>query len=105
MNILKIKYQFVFLFLSICILAQAQKDSDLIPFRKGDLFGYSDTNFKILIAPAYSRADFFHNGMAQVCKGDKYGFINTKGDLIIPMIYDYNWERPAHFGNVHQWFR
>lgn len=99
MNILKTKARFVFLFLMVCISVKGQIDSDFIPYRKGDLFGYSDTNMKILIPPAYTRADFFYNGMAQVCKGNKYGFINTKGELIIPIEYDYNWERPARFGN------
>ena len=27
--------------------------------------------------------------MAAVCKNDKWGYVNTKGELIIPCIYEY----------------
>ena len=30
----------------------------------------------------------FNNGLAAVRKGDKYGYINNKNEIIIPIIYD-----------------
>jgi len=50
-----------------------------------------DTSGKQIIPPGkYYYIDRFHNGLAAVQKeqGGKYGFINKKGDLVIPYQYD-----------------
>lgn len=44
---------------------------------------------KIVFSAIYDAIDSYgHEGMAQVRKGDKCGFINLSGELVIPLIYD-----------------
>lgn len=62
-------------------------DMSLIPYRKGNLWGYADADKKIIIAPAYEEADFFSEGFAAVKKSGKYGYINKTGKLVIPFRY------------------
>lgn len=51
-----------------------------------------DSNFKILFASNefYEISDNFYDGLAKVRnkKTNKYGFINLKGDLVIPCVYN-----------------
>lgn len=64
----------------------------LIPFRKGDKWGFSDENKKIIIEPKYDDANPFSEGLASVGQGDydtgKFGFIDKQGKIIVPFIYD-----------------
>lgn len=64
---------------------------DLVPFRsKSGSYSYVEkgTNLPILNGQ-WDRAYLFYNGLARVTKGDKYGFIDVKGELVIPLSYDY----------------
>ena len=36
----------------------------------------------------YDYVDEFAFGLAKVTKGDKAGFVNAKGEVIVPLIYD-----------------
>ena len=36
----------------------------------------------------YNETDIFSDGFAGVCIGDKWGFINTEGEEVIPMMFD-----------------
>lgn len=38
----------------------------------------------------YDKVYIYHNGLAKVEKDEKYGFIDTSGDLVIPCTYDSN---------------
>ncbi len=33
-------------------------------------------------------ADWFHDGLVRFVKGGKYGFANSKGQVVIPPVYD-----------------
>lgn len=61
----------------------------LIPARKDDKYGYVNLEGKWIIKPIYSSAELFQNGLAAVSQGpifeSKYGFINAKGEVIIPL--------------------
>ncbi len=67
----------------------------LIPYRKGDLWGYSDVAKKIVIAPEYSEANFFVGNYAIVRKTvdiegkptPAYGVIDTKNKVVVPIQY------------------
>ena len=63
-----------------------------IPYRKGDRWGYCDKNKKIVIPIRFEHAFPFSRksgGLALVMVNDKVGFIDTKGNMVIPAIYDY----------------
>lgn len=78
----------VVLLVALVMPALAQEaDMSLIPYRKGNLWGFADPEKKIVIAPAYEEADFFSEGFAAVKKGGKYGYINKAGKLVIPCKY------------------
>lgn len=75
------------------------QDVQLIPFRKGDKFGFVDANKKIVIEPKYDMVAPFSNadGLAIVYSGKfdsefnftgKAGFIDKAGKEIIPIKYD-----------------
>lgn len=57
----------------------------LIPYRKGDLWGYATIDKSIYIKPQYAEADFFYEGFAVVKKGDRYGYIDKTGKVVIPI--------------------
>jgi serine/threonine protein kinase len=59
----------------------------LIPFRKGDKWGFSDENKKIIIEPKYDDVEQFSNDRALVALKDLYGFIDKTGKEIIEIKY------------------
>ena len=57
--------------------------------KQNDKFGMIDSLGKVIVAPEYwNVAIKFEENMLAVCDGRKYGFVNTKGDLVIPIVYD-----------------
>lgn len=80
--------RFLFFSFLFCVAGSIEaRLPELIPFRKGDLWGYSDSTKKILIEPTYESADFFAFGRAVVKKNGKYGVINASGMQVIPFLY------------------
>lgn len=62
---------------------------ELIPYRKGDRWGYCDQNKRLIIDCIYKNVKPFKNGIARVRSNQgKYGFINNKGMEIIPSKYE-----------------
>src|SRR5512145_802047 len=52
------------------------------------LFGYSRAaTGQIIIKPVYDDAADFSEGMAAVCKNQRWGFINESGTVVVPLIY------------------
>ncbi|QMV40528.1 WG repeat-containing protein [Cohnella cholangitidis] len=51
------------------------------------MFGFIDINGNEIIAPEYNQTYSFLEGYACVQKGDKYYYINLKGELIDPGPY------------------
>jgi len=49
-----------------------QEPPALIPYKKGDKWGYCDSSKKILIQPAYDEVGFFSEGLAKVIVGGKF---------------------------------
>ena len=49
---------------------------------------FIDTKGNIVITGLFTNAEPFENGVARVEKNDKYGYINKKGEFIIPCTYD-----------------
>ena len=65
----------------------AQKLPDLIPYRKGNKWGYCDSTKKIIIPCKYEEANFFEHGLGKIKLNGKYGMINGKGKIIIKPKY------------------
>ncbi len=74
----------LFLALAMPVFAQ-EPDMSLIPYRKGDLWGYAALDKSIVITPEYQEANLFYEGFAVVKKGGKYGYINKAGKVVIPI--------------------
>ncbi|MFM6924352.1 MAG: WG repeat-containing protein [Ferruginibacter sp.] len=73
------------LFLAFAAPVFAQNaDMSLIPYRKGDLWGYAAPDKSIVIKPEYEEAHRFYEGFAAVKKGGKFGYINKEGKVVIP---------------------
>ena len=54
-----------------------------------DEYGFLDSeSFNMTIAPQYERIGRFSEGLASVQKNGKVGFVNKRGDIVIPFIYD-----------------
>ena len=84
---------------------------DLARFKKNNKYGYFNETGRIAIQPKFDYARSFSDSVAAVYKGckfinngehleindGKWGFINLKGDLIIPFIYD----EVSDFNNGH----
>ncbi|MEI6020165.1 MAG: WG repeat-containing protein [Bacteroidota bacterium] len=81
---------YLFLLLFFCLLFSEEiLAQGLIPYRKGKLWGYADSNAKIVIEPKYDQVDQWHSpcDVMAVKLGDYWGVINTKGDIVIPIIH------------------
>ena len=89
----------LFLAFTIPVFAQ-DADMSLIPYRKGDLWGYADPYKSIVIEPVYNEADLFYEGLAVVKKAGKYGYVNKDGKVVIPIKYLV--AKPFRFGYFAQ---
>jgi WG containing repeat len=73
----------LFMAFTIPVFAQTP-DMSLIPYRKGDMWGYASPDKTIIIKPEYEEAQRFYEGFAAVKKGGKFGYINKEGKVVIP---------------------
>jgi serine/threonine protein kinase len=102
-------------------IAANLEDSQLIPFRKGNKWGFSDVNKHILIEARYDGAERFSEGMAKVWLEDrndaatqpqgtkvklKYGFIDKTGKEVIKVQFDsadpfkQGWTKVTRYGTT-----
>lgn len=71
------------------ILTKFNEDYAGVRFRSnGNYCGFVDETFKVIIPPDYRDVRMFSEGLAAVEKDGKYGFINTKNEIIISFKYD-----------------
>ncbi len=61
----------------------------LIPYRKGDKWGFCNTNKQIVIAPHYDDASPFSEGLAIVGLNGKSSYIDKTGKEVTPIKYNY----------------
>ncbi|HHG83920.1 MAG TPA: WG repeat-containing protein [Bacteroidetes bacterium] len=57
----------------------------LVPFRKGEYWGFADTNMHAVILPGYTSVEPFWENVAVVEKNGAYGVIDKRGREIIPI--------------------
>ena len=67
-----VRLLFIILLLNL-IPPQVQAQERLIPFEKGDKWGYKDGRGKVVIKPRFDFAAPFHEGLAAICLGCKEG--------------------------------
>ncbi|MFT5860416.1 MAG: hypothetical protein ACI865_002529 [Flavobacteriaceae bacterium] len=60
----------------------------LISIRTEKGIGFINAKGREIIKPQFAWAYDFHSGRAAVYNGDKWGFIDTTGTLVIPFLYD-----------------
>lgn len=75
-------------FLSLIFFFQTSTAQKLIPFRDGNMWGYSDETGEILIKPQFDLAGEFLTPLTWVKKGDKYAYINSDGKFITRFKFD-----------------
>jgi len=73
--------------------------SELFKFFQGNAWGYRTRSGQVIIAPQFRDATEYTDGMAAVSQVDqfgakKWGFIDTKGKLVIPYMFTV---MPGHF--------
>ncbi len=94
---MKSKFFSIVLLLAFTIPVFAQEaDMSLIPYRKGDLWGYASPENKIVIKPEYNEANLFYEGYASVKKGKLFGYIDKTGKVVIP--FKFYIAKPFRFG-------
>jgi len=69
------------------IFVFSQNNSDLIPFKKGDSWGFATKDGTLKINAAYDKVSFFRNGKAMVWKDENQGFIDSQGENLVELIY------------------
>lgn len=80
-----------FLLVSIYTIGYCQ-NSDLMPYLKGNLYGYANADGKIIVAPKYTFTRPFINGIGQflLCErlgtNNRYGLIDHTGKVILEPI-------------------
>lgn len=77
---------FVFIILPESLSARLP---DLIPYRKGKLWGYCDSTKKIVIEPQWEQAGLFNHGRAGIMVHGRWGIIDSLGQIIIQPKYFY----------------
>lgn len=71
-----------------CALAAHARLPELIPYRKGNLWGYCDSTKKILIGPQWKEVGFFNGSTAKVSDGRAWGLIDRAGMLVAEIKYN-----------------
>lgn len=66
----------------------ALSEAELIPYRKGDKWGFCTPDKRMVIECLYENVGFFSEGLAAVKQNKKWGYINIKGEVKIPCIYE-----------------
>ena len=60
----------------------------MIPYRKGERWGYMDARGNLLVVPQFEEAGFLISGRARVRVNGKYGYLNAAGNYAIHPDYD-----------------
>lgn len=64
------------------MISELAFSQSLIPYRKGNKWGYSNEKGEIIIKPKYKEVGIFNEKITWVKKGNKFGYINKKGVLV-----------------------
>src|SRR5687768_7858028 len=78
------------LLLIVCLFEniQVQGQDVLVPYKKGNRWGYADSTGTLKIAADYDQVEFCRYGRCKVFKNNLTGYIDEKGTPIIPVVYE-----------------
>mgnify|MGYP000049725803 FL=1 len=62
---------------------------ELVPFLKGDKYGYSDLDQRLVVEALYDDAFFMNNGIGIVKKGQSWGAVDSIGNVIADFKYQF----------------
>lgn len=69
---------------------EVKKEQKLLPYEDEEgLWGFTDENGEIIIAPQFEEVGEFEEGLAWVCDEEGYGYIDKEGRLVIPIKFSY----------------
>ncbi len=75
--------------IAICaFLATSVQAQQLVAFKENGKAGFKDQRGKIIIAPKYTGAEEFSEGLVCVSLNDVWGFIDETGKVVIPFKYN-----------------
>lgn len=67
---------------------QKETEPDLVLFSDNDKYGFKNRDNQIVIPAIYDAAIEFYNGYSSVSVQNKWGIIDTKGKIIIPLEFE-----------------
>lgn len=77
------------LLFSILYLFDVSAQTELVPYRLNEKWGYVDTSMKIIIDPQFDFTDFFQGEMGFVKKDSLFYGIDKKGNILTPGLKHY----------------
>ena len=83
---MKIRYPLLILLMWISGLQRAVAQNAMLPVEENNLYGFK-RNDEFIIKPQFNYARRFFEGLAAVEKGNKWGYIDSTGNLKIPCIF------------------
>lgn len=79
--------------ISVCLLAAVfalpLAAQTMVPYETGRGWGYKDADGNIIVKAEYQAVSRPADGLGLVCIKNKWGAVNSKGETVIPVIYDY----------------
>jgi hypothetical protein len=70
-------------------IGDVNNDEGLTVFEKDGLYGYINSNGKVVIKPVFEYLSDFSEGLALFGENGKYGYINLNGEKVIEAQFDY----------------
>jgi len=83
-----LKILFLLIFFSVLMIESHAESPKLIPYLKGEYWGFCDFDKKVIIEPKFNSVYPFLEGFSVVKVNEKYGMIDESGKIIIPIKYD-----------------
>jgi hypothetical protein len=79
----------IFLLNLVSAIVFSANSQNLTRFYQNSKVGYKDpVTSAVIVQPVYTAGSEFKDGVALVLEGNKRGFINANGEVIIPFMYD-----------------
>lgn len=74
-------------------------ENSAFSYEKNGKWGFVDKNNNVIVEAKYDIVTEFNSyGFAGICIDDKWGVVNTKGEIIVPPSYKIDWNEPEFIG-------